>query len=138
MTMTDPIADMLTRVRNAIRVHHKDVALPTSKVKEAIAGVLKREGFIHDFAVEETSGSAWSSVQKTLRLKLKYDNDGVSAITKIERESKPGRRCYFSLADMPKVLGGLGVAVMSTPRGMLSDREARKERVGGEFICSVY
>ncbi len=132
MTMTDTVADMLTRMRNAIRVKKKTVDVPASKLKRAIAEVLKREGYINGFDVVA------DGLQGTLRVELKYDADGVPAITRIDRHSKPGRRLYHNVREIPKVLNGLGVAVMSTPKGVISDREARRQRVGGEYLCSVY
>jgi small subunit ribosomal protein S8 len=131
MTMTDPIADMLTRIRNAVRNKRKSVDMPTSRVKASIADVLKREGFIDGYEVLA------DGVQGTLRLRLRYDEDGVPAITAIDRESKPGRRVFRGVTDLPKVVGGLGVSILTTPKGVLSDREARRERVGGEVLCSV-
>ncbi len=132
MTMTDPIADMLTRIRNAIIARHRKVDMPASKQKAGIAAVLKSEGYIEGFEVVA------DGVQGTLRLALKYDEDGVAAITSIERESKPGCRVYRASDELPKIRNGLGTAIVSTPKGILSDRQARKERVGGELICSVY
>lgn len=131
MTMTDPIADMLTRMRNALTARKKQVEIPASRLKASIADVLKREGYINGYDVV-TDG-----LQGLLRVELKYDGDGMPAINSINRESKPGRRQYRALKEVPKVMGGLGVAIMSTPKGVLSDREARKERVGGEYLCSI-
>lgn len=134
MTMTDPVADMLTRVRNAVRIKRKQVDVPMSTLKKNIAEVLKREGFISEFEVARDEGAPFDVV----RIKLKYNDDGDPAIQVIKRESKPGRRQYRKHGELPKVLGGLGIAIMSTPKGVLSDREARKEHVGGEFLCSVH
>lgn len=131
MTMTDPIADMLTRIRNAVRVKKRKVDVPASKLKAAIADVLKREGYIEGYEVV-LDGS-----QGVLRIDLRYDADGVPAIRSIDRTSKPGRRLYHGVRDLPRVVGGMGVAVLSTSRGVLSDREARRQRVGGEYLCSV-
>ncbi|MBI4881954.1 MAG: 30S ribosomal protein S8 [Planctomycetes bacterium] len=131
MTMTDPIADMLTRMRNAIAVRKQKVDVPTSLLKASIADVLRREGFIGGYEIVADGRTG------LMRIDLKYDSDGVPAITTIARESKPGRRRYCRVADVPKVLGGLGIAILSTPKGVLSDREARRERVGGEFLCTV-
>ena len=132
MTMTDPIADMLTRIRNGVLVKKQTVDVPASKMKASIADVLKRQGYIVDYDV------VLDGVRGTIRVKLKYDQEGTPAITHIRRESKPGRRNYRGVNEVPKVLGGLGVAVMSTSKGVLSDGEARTQRVGGEYICSVY
>ena len=134
MTMTDPIADMLTRIRNAIRIKRAKVDVPHSLLKESIAKVLKREGYIGDFQVVTDEGAKYAVV----RIALKYDEDGAPAIQVLARESKPGRRQYRKHGELPKVLGGLGIGILSTPKGVLSDREARKEHVGGEFLCSVY
>jgi small subunit ribosomal protein S8 len=131
MTMTDPIADMLTRIRNAVRIKRRSVDVPTSRMKASIADVLKREGFIDGYEVVA------DGVQGTLRIKLRYDEDGVPAITALDRLSKPGRRVFRGVSDLPKVVGGLGVSILTTPKGVLSDREARRERVGGEVLCSV-
>lgn len=131
MTMTDPIADMLTRMRNAIAARKKSVGIPASKLKTAIADVLQREGYISGYEI------AMDGRQGQLNVTLKYDGDGVPAISSLERRSKPGRRVYGGFQGLPKVLGGLGICVLSTPKGVLSDREARRERVGGELLCSV-
>lgn len=132
MTMTDPVADMLTRIRNAVAVKKKTVNIPASKLKASLADVLKREGYIQSYDVQADGKRGMISIA------LRYDGDGIPAIKRLTRESKPGRRRYYGTADVPKVLGGLGVAILSTPKGVMSDREARKERVGGEFLCSVY
>ncbi|MBK6941045.1 MAG: 30S ribosomal protein S8 [Planctomycetes bacterium] len=132
MTMTDPVADLLTRIRNGARVRKRIVDIPTSKLKVAIADVLKREGFLDGYELVA------DGIRGTLRLKLRYDEDGVSAITEISRDSKPGRRLYAKSSALPRVRGGLGVSIVSTPRGVLSDREARLQKVGGEILCSVF
>ena len=132
MTMTDPIADMLTRVRNALMVHREDVAMPASKMKRNIADVLKREGFIHDYAVEP------GSVQGTLKLSLKYGPDGELVIRSIQRDSKPGRRLYVPADEVERVLNGVGMSIYSTPAGVLSDRECREQHVGGERLATVW
>lgn len=132
MTMTDPIADMLTRIRNGVTVRKPSVDVPASKLKASIADVLKREGFISGYEI------ILDGVRGQIRVKLKYDEEGTPAITSIQRESKPGRRQYRSVSEVPNVLGGLGIAVMSTSKGVLSDREARRQKVGGELLCSVY
>jgi small subunit ribosomal protein S8 len=130
--MTDPIADMLTRIRNAARVERPYVDMPTSKVKTGIAGALKREGYIWDFETIE------AAPQNQLRIVLKYGPNGEQVITKLVRESKPGRRVYVGVDEIPRVLGGMGTAVLSTTRGIMSSKEARKERIGGELICTIY
>ncbi len=131
MTMTDPIADLLTRIRNAVRNSSKSVDCPTSKVKEAIAAVLKAEGFIEDFRIADSAPS------KTLRIYLKYGSDGEKVITKIERSSKPGRRLYRGAGEIPRIMDGLGISILSTSVGVLSDRRCRELNVGGELLCTV-
>lgn len=132
MAMTDPIADMLTRIRNASTVSHETVDVPASKLKVELARVLKEEGFIADYAVKEEGKF------KVITITLKYDMNRKPVITKLERISKPGLRHYSKAKKLQKVLGGLGVAIISTPKGLLTDRKARKENVGGEIICYVY
>ena len=134
MTMTDPIADMLTRIRNANIAMHDDVRMPSSKVKEALAGVLAAEGYIHGFEVEENPGKPG----RTLHVRMKYSPDRARTISGIKRVSKPGLRVYSPSTKVPRVLGGLGVAVLSTSQGLLTDREARKRNVGGEVLCFVW
>ena len=130
--MTDPIADMLTRIRNAVRVEHPHIDMPMSKVKRGVAEVLKREGYIWD----------WSEVEATpvkqLRLELKYGPNGERVIQKIRRVSKPGRRVYSGATSLRPVLNGLGITVLSTSRGVISDREARQRNIGGEVLCEVW
>lgn len=129
--MTDPIADMLTRIRNAVRVERAFVDIPSSRVKRGIADVLKREGFIWDWAeVEE-------SPVNLLRLELKYGSNGERVIQKIRRMSKPGRRVYAHCKDLKPILGGMGITIISTSKGVISDREARREKIGGEILCEV-
>lgn len=130
--MTDPIADMLTRIRNAVRVEKPHVDLPVSKVKRGLAEVLKREGYIWDW--EEIEGD----VVNQLRLHLKYGPNGERVIQRIRRISKPGRRVYSGAASLKPVLGGLGISVLSTSRGVISDREARQKKVGGEVLCEIW
>lgn len=130
--MTDPIADMLTRIRNAVRVERPHVELPLSKVKRGLAEVLKREGYIWDW--EEVAGSPVS----ILRLYLKYGPNGERVIRRIRRVSTPGRRIYSGASDLKPVLGGLGIRILSTSRGVVSDREARQRRLGGEVLCEVW
>jgi len=130
--MTDPIADMLTRIRNAVRVERPFVDVPFSKVKRGLADVLKREGYIWDFQqVEE------EPVQQ-LRIELKYGPNGERVIQKIRRVSSPGRRVYSKAKDLRPVLNGLGISVISTSRGVVSDREARQRNVGGEVLCEIW
>jgi small subunit ribosomal protein S8 len=130
MSMTDPIADMLTRIRNAQRAEKPTVAIPASKVKAAIAQVLKDEGYVEDFAVRSLEG------RPTLEISLKY-YAGKPVIEKIERVSRPGLRIYRQKDAMPKVMNGLGVAIVSTSRGVMTDRKARGLGVGGEVLCIV-
>ena len=130
--MTDPIADMLTRIRNAVRVEHPVVDMPLSKVKRGLAEVLKREGYIWDFEIIEEKPRA------KLRINLKFGPNGERVIQKIKRVSTPGRRVYSSIARTPEVLQGLGVFILSTNQGVLSSREAKAKNVGGEVLCEVY
>ena len=130
--MTDPIADMLTRVRNAVRIERPHVEMPSSKVKRGVAEVLKREGYIWDFQVEE------QEPVEQLRLELKYGPNGERVIRHIKRVSRPGRRVYSKAKDLRPVLNGLGISVISTSRGVISDREARQRNVGGEVLCEVW
>jgi small subunit ribosomal protein S8 len=130
--MTDPIADMLTRIRNANAIRRDTVSMPSTKVKLGIAEVLKREGYIEDFDFVE------SSPQNTLVLTLKYGPEGEKVIQRLERESRPSCRVYVKHDEIPEVLNGLGIAVLSTNKGLVSGREAREMKVGGEFVCSVY
>ena len=132
MTMTDPIADMLTRLRNANSVLHDKVEIPGSKIKKAIASVLKEEGFIKDFTFTE------NNKQGILTLTLKYGPKREKVISGIKRISKPGLRMYAKHAELPKVLGGLGIAIISTSKGIMSDKEARKAGLGGEVIAYVW
>ena len=132
MTVTDPIADMLNRMRNAGAAAQKSTAMDHSALKGQIAAILKREGFIRDFAIEEEDG------RKTLRLELKYDADRRPSIRGLRRVSRPGLRQYVGVEKIPRVLGGLGLAILSTPSGVMSDREARDKKVGGEVLCKVW
>ena len=132
MSMTDPIADMLTRIRNGITSHHERVELPTSKLKVEIARILKSEGFIANYKVVE------EGAQPALRLYLKYSNDGEPVIHGIERISRPGRRVYRGKEEIPQVLGGLGLAIVSTSQGVLSGQDAVRKGVGGEVLCQVW
>ena len=132
MTMTDPSADMLTRLRNANSVLHDKVEIPGSKIKKAIASVLKEEGFIKDFTFTE------NNKQGVLTVTLKYGPKREKVISGIKRISKPGLRMYAKHAELPKVLGGLGIAIISTSKGIMSDKEARKAGLGGEVIAYVW
>jgi len=132
MTMTDPIADMLTRIRNANTAMHDDVSMPSSKIKEALAQVLHREGYISGFRINENGGPT-----KTLTIDMKYV-DRKRVINGVKRVSTPGLRVYTKSDEIPRVLGGLGVAVVSTSKGLMTDRDARKQRVGGEVVCYVW
>lgn len=134
MTMTDPIADMLTRVRNANTAMHDEVAMPSSKKKEALAALLKKEGYIEDFAVADNGDRPG----RTLTVTLKYSPERERTISGLRRVSKPGLRVYKPAKEVPRVLGGLGVAVVSTSQGLMTDREARKRNVGGEVLCFVW
>jgi small subunit ribosomal protein S8 len=134
MTMTDPIADMLTRIRNANTAMHDTVKMPTSKLKESLADILQSEGYIGGFDVTPSATGPGS----VLEIKLKYAPDRTRTIGGIRRISKPGLRIYAQADRMPRVLGGMGVAVVSTSQGLMTDREARKRRVGGEVLCYVW
>ncbi len=129
---TDPIADMLTRIRNANMVSHETVEIPSSKLKIELAKLLKTEGFISDYAVKEVGKF------KILEITLKYDEKRRPVISKLQRVSKPGLRTYCKAKNLPKVLGGMGVAIVSTSKGLLTDRKARKENIGGEVLCYIY
>jgi small subunit ribosomal protein S8 len=134
MSMSDPVSDMLTRIRNAQLVGHTEVSMPASKLKASIAQVLKDEGYIEDFAVREKSGD--DSAKKELRIGLKY-YAGRPVIERLERVSKPGLRVYKGRNDIPRIMNGLGVAILSTSRGVMTDRKARADGVGGEILCIV-
>ncbi|MEO5822056.1 MAG: 30S ribosomal protein S8 [Vicinamibacteraceae bacterium] len=137
--MTDPIADMLTRIRNATIARHTRVDIPASTLKLEIAKILELEGYIQSFKTMETpDGEGKSAVQKTIRVQLKYGPRGERVITGIERVSRPGRRVYFGREDVPTVLGGLGTAILTTSRGVMTGREARRQGVGGEVLCNVW
>jgi small subunit ribosomal protein S8 len=134
MTMTDPIADMLTRIRNANTAMHDSVTMPSSKLKESLAGILQREGYIASFGV----GPATAGPGSVLEIQLKYAPDRTRTIAGLKRVSRPGLRIYARADGMPRVLGGMGVAVVSTSHGLMTDREARQRRVGGEVLCYVW
>jgi small subunit ribosomal protein S8 len=131
MSATDPIADMLTRIRNAARANKRQVNIRASKICEGIAAALKAEGYIEGYDRIEDSR------QGVLRISLKYDLEGRSAITEIKRISKPGCRRYASVDALPKVMGGMGVAIVSTSKGVISDRSCRQSKIGGEVLCTV-
>ena len=134
MTMTDPIADMLTRIRNANTAMRDEVKMPSSKMKVALADVLKQEGYISNFEVAE----AERGPGQTLTIDMKYSDQRERVISGITRVSKPGLRVYSKSDSIPRVLGGLGVAIVSTSKGLMSDREARRRRMGGEVVCVVW
>ena len=134
MTMTDPIADMLTRIRNANVAMHDEVRMPSSKKKEALAAILKKEGYIEDFAIADNGDRPGASLTVT----MKYSPERARTISGLRRVSKPGLRVYSAANEVPRVLGGLGVAVVSTSQGLMTDREARKRNVGGEVLCYVW
>lgn len=134
MTMTDPIADMLTRIRNANIAMHDATEMPSSKVKEALAKILAREGYIEGYHVEDDPNRPG----RKLTITLKYTPDRKRSISGIKRVSKPGLRVYTSADRVPRVLGGMGISVLSTNQGLLTDREARRKRVGGEILCQVW
>lgn len=134
MTMTDPIADMLTRIRNANQAKHDVVAMPCSKQKVALATILRKEGYIEDFSVAPSP----SGTGEVLSITMKYQPDRSRTIMGVRRVSKPGLRVYRKADEVPRVLGGLGVAVLSTSHGLMTDREARKRNVGGEILCYVW
>ncbi len=132
MSMTDPIADMLTRIRNGLHARHKDVSIPASTIKVSIAEILKAEGYIKNYRVID------GTLPKLIKVELKYDEFEVGVITEIKRLSKPGCRKYVGKDDIPKVMNGLGVSIISTSRGIMTGENARKEGVGGELLCSLY
>jgi small subunit ribosomal protein S8 len=132
--MTDPVADMLTRIRNANVAFHDDVIMPASKLKEALAKILVQEGYITDFAVEDDPGRPG----RKLRIVMKYTPDRKRTISGLRRVSKPGLRVYTKATEVPRVLGGMGIAILSTNQGLMTDRQARQHRVGGEILCHVW
>lgn len=129
--VSDPIADMLTRIRNGIRARHQRVEMPSSKLKVEVARILKEEGYIASFKVSE------EAKKKTLRIVLRYSADGESVISALDRVSKPGRRVYVGTREIPRVMGDLGVSIVTTPRGLMTGKNARKSGVGGEVLCSI-
>jgi small subunit ribosomal protein S8 len=132
MNITDPIADMLTRIRNASSAHHESVDVPASQLKRGIAQILKEQGYVRDF--ERVKDSKYP----TIRLHLRYTGKRDPVITGIRRVSKPGQRIYRKATDMPRVVGGLGIAIVSTPKGLMTERQARQSNVGGEVLCYVW
>ncbi|MDZ7699523.1 MAG: 30S ribosomal protein S8 [Deltaproteobacteria bacterium] len=132
MTMTDPVADMLTRIRNAIRASHEVVNIPSSKLKINVAKVLKSEGYIKNFRIIS------DGQHRYIRVFLKYDNEGNSVIEGLQRISKPGRRVYEKYHKVPKALNGYGINIISTSKGLMTDGEARQQKTGGEILCAVW
>jgi len=132
MPVNDPVGDMVTRIRNASRARHDKVVIPASKLKLEVARVLKDEGFIADFVLHE------AKPQSEITVQLKYGPDRSPVITGIKRVSKPGLRRYTNVRAVPRVLGGMGICILTTSRGIMSDNEARKQKVGGEILCTVY
>ncbi|MCC6382333.1 MAG: 30S ribosomal protein S8 [Dehalococcoidia bacterium] len=134
MSVNDPIADMLTRIRNAVTSRHDSVLIPASKMKVAIAGVLKDEGFIRDYSVVSEDGRP----QPNLKVDLSYGGRKQPVLTGLQRVSKPGLRVYVQRNEIPRVYGGLGIAILSTPKGIMTGQEARRQAVGGELLCYVW
>jgi small subunit ribosomal protein S8 len=130
--MTDPIADMLTRIRNAIAANHPRVDIPSSKLKLEVARILKEEGYINSYSIKG------EGVQQKIKIFLRYDTKGTSSITHLSRVSTPGRRVYVGAKEIPRVLGGYGINIVSTSKGLMSGKRARQENVGGEIIAQVY
>ena len=131
MSLSDPIADMLTRIRNAMRINRNQVNVKASNICEGVAAVLKKEGYIEDFDRID------DGKQGILRITLKYDQQGRSIINEIKRVSRPGRRAYSSVDELPRVLAGMGIAIVSTSKGVMSDKSCREANVGGEILCTV-
>ena len=136
--MTDPIADMLTRIRNAVTAKHTRVDMPTSRIKTDIARILQDEGYIQGFKLLDDAAAGTAGPVKTLRLFLKYGPHGEKLITGVERISRPGRRVYFGRDDVPEVLAGLGTSILTTSRGVMTGRNAVKAGVGGEVLCNIW
>ena len=132
MSLTDPVADFLARIRNAIKARHQKVDVPASKLKMEIARILKEEGYIDNFKPKEEEG------KKVILVYLKYGNENQAAISNLQRVSRPGCRVYVSRNEIPRVLGGLGINILTTPRGVMTGKQARKEGVGGEVLCEIY
>lgn len=133
MTINDPIGDMLTRIRNACMARHQTVSMPSSKMKVAIADILKREGFVADYELQKSDDTF-----ESISIQLKYTKDRQPVITGLKRVSKPGLRVYTKRTDIPRVRGGLGLSIISTPKGVLADHEAWQEHVGGEVLCYIW
>ena len=134
MGMTDPIADMLTRIRNACQARHQDVEIPWSRIKEGIASLLEEEGYVQEVKRVKLK----DKIGEVLRVQLKFDTDNKPVISGLKRVSRPGRRVYVGSQEIPAVRRGLGINILSTPKGILVDRQAQRERVGGELLCSVW
>ena len=132
MSLTDPVADFLTRIRNSIRARHQKLDVPASKLKAEIARILKEEGYIANFKPTEEDG------HKLLRVYLKYGNNNEAAISNIDRVSRPGCRVYVRRTDIPRVLGGMGINILTTPKGVMTGRQARKQGLGGEVLCQIW
>jgi small subunit ribosomal protein S8 len=132
MRLTDPVADMLARIRNAISARHQKVDIPASKLKLEIARILKEEGYVSNYKATEEEG------RKILRVYLKYGNNNEAVISNVERVSRPGCRVYVRRTEIPRVLGGLGINILTTPRGVMTGRQARKEGLGGEVLCQIW
>ena len=132
MRLTDPVADMLTRIRNAINARHQKVDIPASKLKLEIARILKEEGYVSNFKATEEEG------HKVLRIYLKYANNNEAVISQVNRVSRPGCRVYVRRTEIPRVLGGMGINILTTPRGVMTGRQARKQGLGGELLCEVW
>jgi small subunit ribosomal protein S8 len=132
MSLTDPVADFLTRIRNGIRARQQKVDVPASKLKLELARILKEEGFISNFKATEEEG------RKVLRVYLKYGNNNEAAISRLQRVSSPGCRVYVGHDEIPRVLGGMGINILTTPRGVMTGRDARKNGVGGEILCEIW
>jgi small subunit ribosomal protein S8 len=130
--INDPISDFLTRVRNACRAYHDEVSIPASGFKTRLAEIMKKEGYIHDFTLVP------DRLQGLLVIELRYGEGGTQIIRGIKRESRPGRRLYVGSGELPRVRNGLGTAILSTSRGLMTDRQARREKVGGEYLCSIW
>ena len=132
MSLTDPVADFLTRIRNSIRARHQKLDVPASKLKAEIARILKEEGYISNFKATEEEG------HKILRVYLKYANNNEAVISNVNRVSRPGCRVYVRRTEIPRVLGGMGINILTTPRGVMTGRQARKQGLGGELLCEVW
>ena len=132
MQLTDPVADFLTRIRNSIRARHQKLDVPASKLKTEIARILKEEGYIANYKATDEEG------RKVLRVYLKYSSDNSSPISDLKRVSRPGCRVYVGHSEIPRILGGLGINILTTPKGVMTGRQARKEGVGGEVLCEIY